>query len=490
MRILCLGNNTEDTDLQTTQHANANNSINYGLVTQHTDLTNIKDGWYHTSVYDITPGDIVRISKYFDSVMILDQPKELWDHPDAFFNTIKLAKLLPSVLRANTTMFDDYWDNLVKSNNSFCIFPFIELLVQNGSTTVCCRSQTQVTTLEKIKDYKTDAAYESIRSKMLTGIQIPEHCSSCYNIEQKGMQSARQQETVEWANRLNIDTVDDLRLINSPVYYEVRPSNNCNLQCRTCGPVYSKLLQKEYNDLGLHDPQKQYTYTGFEFINISKIKKLYVSGGEPTAMPEFYEFLRSCIADNKTDFEFLVNTNAHKISKTLLTLGKKFSNLQYIVSIDGFKKANDYTRWPSNWKNTIENIRKLTARHKVTFNITLSIYTIFSFSKLIKFLQSEFPESLIHCQYANNGVASYTPFIIKYTDDQIAELLTLKETSIYKGDTLFASFVDNVIRSASNSVLDIDSLRKFFDFNDRLDVSRSVIIDNYILEFKELRTLL
>ena len=38
--------------------------------------------------------------------------------------------------------------------------------------------------------------------------------------------------------------------------------------------------------------------------------KLYVAGGEPTAMPEFYVFLKKCVRRKYTNFEFIVNTNA------------------------------------------------------------------------------------------------------------------------------------------------------------------------------------
>ncbi len=103
---------------------------------------------------------------------------------------------------------------------------------------------------------------------------------------------------------------------------------------------------------------------------------MYVAGGEPTAMPEFYKFLRKCIDQKHTDFEFQVNTNAVKISKLLLELGSSFSNLEYIVSIDGYKLANDYTRWRSQWDTMIENVKKLQRNgHTVSFNTTLSLYT-------------------------------------------------------------------------------------------------------------------
>ena len=76
--------------------------------------------------------------------------------------------------------------------------------------------------------------YQKIRQSMIRRQTLPNHCNVCYKIEDKGIQSARQEETVEWALKLNLTSTDDLKTITDPVYYEVRPSNICNLMCRMC----------------------------------------------------------------------------------------------------------------------------------------------------------------------------------------------------------------------------------------------------------------
>ena len=86
---------------------------------------------------------------------------------------------------------------------------------------------------------------------MLDGEPLNDHCRVCYNIEAKGIVSARQEETVEWANRLNLKSLNDLKKITKPAYYEVRPSNVCNLQCRICSPSASHLIAKEYKRIGI-----------------------------------------------------------------------------------------------------------------------------------------------------------------------------------------------------------------------------------------------
>ena len=344
MRILCLGNNTEDTDAKTRQLAEQQSVKCHGLISELDHVIDLEliqySGYYHSSVYDLEYHRLIDLAQEFDQIVILDQPREQYSHPDAFYKTIRAAKqinatvpvvYLDSTYNTNITFFED----LTKTNKSFCIFPFIELLANNGQTTVCCRSNTPITSLLDIVDFKTDPHYQKIRNNMLSGILMPEHCSSCYNLEELGILSARMQETVEWANRLNLHSIDDLNNLHDPVYYEVRPSNTCNLQCRTCGPDSSNLIAQEYKKINLISDYNKKNYLNFDIVNIDNIKKLYVAGGEPTAMPEFYNFVDHCIKNKKTNFEFTINTNGTKINdkfkKQLPSNIKIFYNPEFIA---------------------------------------------------------------------------------------------------------------------------------------------------------------
>ena len=158
--------------------------------------------------------------------------------------------------------------------------------------------------------------------------------------------------------------------------------------------------------------------------------------------------------------------------------------MQYIISIDGFKQANDYTRWRSEWNTVINNAHKLQNNgHKIHFNTTLSLYTVFDYHKLVQFLQAEFPDCLIHGQYADG----YSPFVFNYSQDQIDNLGSICNTKIYADNQLFRSFIDGTINSAKQSQTDVESLSKFFIYNDRLDGSRNSVLNNYIPALENLR---
>ena len=490
-KVLCLGNNSEDTDIRTRSIATINSQEYHGLIT---NTIAINNGYYQTSVYDIEYGKLIELIKLFDEIIVLDQPKAEWSHPDAFYRTVRLAKQaeefvtvtwLDHLYSDNITIFEE----LVKTNKSFCIFPFIELLVNNGSTTVCCRSDKAITKLSELDDFQTDPGYNKIRNAMLAGELLPDHCSSCYDYESNGMLSARQQETVEWANRLNLTSIDDLANITSPAYYEVRASNVCNLQCRMCGPASSNLIEKEYKTLGIYKNNTPIEYTDFDFIDFTNLKKLYVAGGEPTAMPEFYKFLQTCIDQNNTSFEFVVNTNAVKFSKKLLSLFAQFSNLQFIVSIDGLDSVNHYIRWPSEWKTIINNVHDLKKQgHIVSFNTTVSIYNIANLYLLLKFFDTEFPKTLVHCQLAGSDDDILSPFLFPEYKLILSGLVNIVNLNCYKNDPLLMSFIDGLITHfGTTNLIDGVRLKKFFEFNDLLDSSRDIKLINYISELDNCR---
>ena len=150
MRILCLGNNTEDTDVKTRRLAEQQSVECHGLISEldHAiDLESIQHpGYYHSSVYDLEYYRLIEIAQEFDQILILDQPREQYSHPDAFYKTIRAAKQINNTVpvvyldltyNTNITFFED----LTKTNKSFCIFPFIELLAKKMTKQQCVVDQ-------------------------------------------------------------------------------------------------------------------------------------------------------------------------------------------------------------------------------------------------------------------------------------------------------------------------------------------------------------
>jgi len=394
-----------------------------------------------------------------------------------------VSKIKSSVkfINPNLAKTFSYFSSLVEKNKSFCIFPFIELLVNYDYTTVCCRSTTPVSKISELRDFRSDKNYKEIREKMIAGIKIPEHCSACYNLESQGSRSARQQETVEWAQRLDIKTLADLDNIKTPVYYEVRPGNKCNLLCRTCNPLNSHLIEREYRTIGIIPKDKRIRYkhlTGCDIVDLQSAKKVYVAGGEPTISKEFYQFLDRCIQENKTNIEILVNTNGTILNERLKKYLQILPNLQFTFSIDGYKELNHYIRWPSIWEKIVANWHYLREHHRiVTVNTTVSIYNIDSLHLLYEFIDREFPDTYIHWNFVDSP-AEMSPYLHPDRDRVLESLEKIKQTQCYLNNTLFANNVDGVVQYFKNQYKERD-LSGFFEINNRLDISRNISLKDY-----------
>ena len=493
-KILCLGNNSPDTDGKVSALAAQDQTINHGLIIS-PEFNPGESGYYHTSTADLSSGQIAVLSKKFDTIMLLDQPAEDWSHPTVFSMTTKLIEDLkdsgcnivvqdPEILKTKT-----FFNDLMKTNKSFCIFPFVQLVSRgDGYTNLCARSFNPVTKTESIVNWKTNEAYQSIRNKMIAGDKLPEYCSYCYNIEKDGGNGARIFETLEWVTRLNINAIEDLDKIESPAYYEVRPSNKCNLMCRSCVPRDSHLIAQEYKKIDIKVSSKEQvydSYSGFEVVDLKNVKRLYVAGGEPTIMPELYDFLRKCIDSNQVDFDFLINTNANKIRNTLLDLFDRFPHLGFSVSLDGIGPVNDYIRHLANFNDIITNTKKLISRgHQVSFISVVSIYNITSLHKLLEFQDKEFPNSQVMLQYDTVDKDIQSPFNHPDTKLAIESLEKCKNTQAYYSYSRGTkSIIDELYKHyANNPVVDYTKLKLFFEFNKKLDLSRNQQLVDYIPE--------
>jgi glutamate-1-semialdehyde 2,1-aminomutase len=217
-----------------------------------------------------------------------------------------------------------------------------------------------------------------------------------------------------------------------------------------------------------------------------------VAGGEPTAMPEFYEFLDRCIQQKQTDFEFQVNTNATKLNNRFKKQLKHFSNLQFIVSIDGLGPLNHYIRWPSQWDKIVENMHYLRKNsHVITTNTTISIYNVIKLYNLLEFFDNEFPGMLVHVQSCASNGDMLSPFNFPNTKLALEQLLPIQNLNCYQNDRLLKSYIDGIIAHyQTDPNPDIEKLKLFFEFNDKLDQSRDIRLVDYIPELEQARALI
>jgi sulfatase maturation enzyme AslB (radical SAM superfamily) len=497
-KILCIGNETEDTDHRVSQLAADNNTVNHGLIMRSTFVAS-DPGYYHATVTDIPPGAIAHIALNFDQIIMLDQPKESYPHWKSFVGTFRLMHDLEQT--GHNVVYRDnecnknigYWHNMLRENKSICFYPFLGLIDNLGSTGVCPKNVDAFTQVGNIKDWQTNAKYNAIREKMLRGEAVTEWCNDCYRQESFGQESTRQFETLEWTTRLDFTSVADFCKIDAPAYYELRPNNKCNIMCRTCDNARSHLIEQEWKTINI--PLLHYTPSniGFDQVDFDAVKRVYVGGGEPTVMAEFYDFLTRCIAQGHTDFELVIGTNGMKFSDKIMRLFSHFSDVCFSISFDGYKKVGDYIRWGSDFDTVTANAHMLLDRgHKVGLQTVFSVYNATRMHEIFEFYDREFPNSSSLVQFANFAEDIMNPYNHPCPDLVIDSMKRCTQTQVYYSNGRSCKTqVDAMLDWYTNRYqLNVDKLKKFYEFNDQLDKSRGSLLADYIPELAQARSMI
>jgi MoaA/NifB/PqqE/SkfB family radical SAM enzyme len=271
-----------------------------------------------------------------------------------------------------------------------------------------------------VQDAWNSKDMRDIRKSMIAGEKI-EGCSVCYMQEENGRTSNRQHSINEWKNRLGASVLEskvqqaidnDGKLDDDVVYLDLRLGNLCNLKCRMCNPWNSSQIFKEHLDIaeidtGYTDIWKK-TFGTFP-VNVMEdqqwfdhdimwdqvisliphLKKVYMTGGEPTLIKNNFRFMKSCIEQGRKDIVLFFNTNCTNINKNFLELISQFDTVSINASLDGVGIVNEYIRSPSDWGQISSNIEKLAQLPNVHLGITptVQIYNVFDIVNIIKWVE-------------------------------------------------------------------------------------------------------
>jgi len=484
--IVCLGNGQMEADQMCQKLAQEYGVIYQGILDNSTQISN---GLYHTSIYDIElPKLIDKLVEVTDVVVImLDQDETFYNNHHEYSATLQIAQELESIYNIkyiNESMRNTFISEL-KKNKSLCILPFVGVFIKDSSYSACCLMTHPVT--QQLTNYKTDSGFNTIRQKMLLGETVL-GCETCYYTETHGGTSHRITLSTEWGNRLKIKSLDDLVNRTEIVKYEIDVGNLCNAMCRSCHPEHSSLIAKEYKKIGWQTNPTMRKENNFKLINLEQAEQVYLNGGEPTISKDFYNFLRRCIQHGRTDLEIIVNTNAKVLKPEFIELAKNFTNLKFEVSIDGFGDSFTYIRWPIKWHDFCENVKKMNylAHGNISFNVVSSMYNISSMYDIFYWIETNYPKQIIHVQELIDPKI-LSPLNHPNKSKNLENLEKIKTLNYYKKDQVFAKRIDRLQYKIENSFVDDELLLSFFKYTDALDQSRGVSLsqcDEYLASYQ------
>lgn len=284
-------------------------------------------------------------------------------------------------------------------SDSFCVYPWVSLMAQpGGRAAFCCIAQpAQILKSDgSVHDLSKDTLQEAwnsqfmrdLRRDMLEGKTISA-CSTCDFQQSIGKLSYREMHNQEWEDKLGTEELEwridesllhDYEVIEPPAYLDLRLGNLCNLKCRMCNPYNSTMILKEWREL---DEETDGAYSAFwsqyglnardigEWYEsdifwtsveqfIPDLKKVYMTGGEPTLIQGNYRFLHTCIDLGYADqIELFFNLNFTNITDRFINLINQFKWTSINASLDGVGGMNEYIREGSNWDKLAGNFKKL-----------------------------------------------------------------------------------------------------------------------------------
>lgn len=410
-------------------------------------------------------------------------------------------------------------------NKSFCAVPFVSIMLNTDSfMRFCCIAQGpkailrdenkkyQIGTQTIINGWNSETM-RSVREAMIHGKAV-EACKHCYMQENVGKKSFRQMMTNEWQTRLGVsfnaiikEAIDNNYTLNlPPVYLDLRLGNLCNLKCRMCNPFNSSQIAKEHfplyannenyqqvwtkefgpNPLHLKDDLLQFEsdFLWDEIISlIQSLKKVYMTGGEPTLIENNYRFMQECITQGHNDIELFFNINCTNITDRFLNLISQFQTVRINCSLDGYDKVNDYIRFPSKWSKVSENFEKLANLPNIRLNITpvIQTYNVLDCHHMLEYADiiSKKYNKNIGVDFLINNHPQYLDVTI--LSDNIRQI-AVKNLTIYKNNSdrynsnfLVKNSVDGVINlmNSTRHVRHVELMDDFLTMTRLLDINRN-----------------
>lgn len=500
--ILCLGDNTAQTD-ELARFLADDLKIQYnGLLSPDTQP---KVGLYQSSLYDISLNDIIRFLPDLSELIVLNisiNNELLENHlPEVVFNKIvsSYTATQPEI-NNNKILKHAVFLHGESTQDTFCVLPWIHLYsAPDGTVLPCCDADVSLPigslNQQDISTVRNSPAMIKIRKNMLNGI-APIECNRCFRREQQNKNSPR----ITSNNRF-IDVAEQLRekkdiTASDLISIDIRPSNVCNMKCRTCTPEFSSkwypdfkiLFNESYSGITSHK-------INYDEIDFAKIKRVYFAGGEPLLMEEHYDILDRLIAANNLDVSLFYNSNASSLTfnnKNVLDYWKKFNNVEISASIDAVGEQAAYIRHGTSWDTIVNNLRTIknlnSARIGMTFTVSLlNVLDIINTYEQLKNLDL-FDLDLINFNIVNSTIYDLGNLPGSIRQKLIADLKVYTATLDNKN---VANNFNKLIAVLNSSNLNTkERLKDFFRITDQLDQIRGENLADVLPKVNDLRNFL
>lgn len=378
--------------------------------------------------------------------------------------------------------------------SNYCPLPFLHLnLKQEGKVSACWRYPDRIGdyTNESLQEIWNGEKLNKLRNDLKAGNR-PIGCRSCWDMEDSGIKSTRQQAIEDYKNYNINNTIQSI---------EVRFDNICNLMCRHCSPDYSskwehavkknKNLNKLMIENGTYRKSDRHISLNQETIDqiielAPNLKEILIAGGEPLYHEKHYQFIERLLPYAR-NIKLSYNSNFTTLDykgKNIINLWKHFKKVLVRVSIDGDDSCYEYVRTHNNLKQVENNIKiaRELKNIKLSATCTTSMLNITKFPEIILYFNSlgvHFHASIVQYPLALNPKLLPVELKDQVTDRYLSVLSSLQRSQNYDR---IKKYGDNVIDYMNSD--DIDKFDMFLDYCTSLDQFHKTDLFSVYPEFK------
>ena len=324
-----------------------------------------------------------------------------------------------------------------ENNKSICKYPWDHSYIGSQyERKLCCISDDLVSEEKKeTKDFWNSSVMRDVRKKMIAGEKI-NACSVCYKNEEQNIESLRQQswKSPENEEKLIADVVsktDEEGCVSElPTYFDYR-TIHCNLQCLSCGSIYSSKHVSLFTEMWGEKPKMWATGKEFvidykfedsmaeeiiECLDQRRLTKIYWAGGEPMMSNMHWKVVEKLMEIQSQDPAFLYNIFIH-YNTNLTRLhwkGKiipevlKFYQPSIQASLDGTHETFEFCRDGASWETVSTNWKeyhsRLNERNQFGLSSVMSAPVLMDIDRWFEFYEPYDPE--LHSHKLFNHITS------------------------------------------------------------------------------------
>lgn len=358
---------------------------------------------------------------------------------------------------------------------TFCAAKFYgnSIYLDRGVTRSCCHCASHKINTDNL--FKESATFEEIsntqtkkdnRRNLLNGVQ-DSSCVYCWNIENVNPNLIS--DRLIFSSLYKIEEIKACpELIDNPPIkiLQIVFDNLCNLGCLYCNREFSSTWQTEIKMVGVFKNLSQYSSNYYSYIpeilitneerervqelfwkwlekESSQLKRLMVSGGEPTMSPNFWKMI-DIIIDKNLKINMGINTNLmirdqSKLTKIINLSNTDRVNFKIATSNEAIGAQAEFLRDGLEWDVWISNMHRCLSEgtwYEITTIATINCISLFT---IIEFLDEIFKLTNLYPK------TSLVININKLEGPQFLNINCLLPEILSKQETLIKEWAKNTI---------------------------------------------